>query len=467
MTIRLTRRGALAGLTAFSLAGCTARKQAFEAQVVVIGAGLSGLYAAMLLEEQGKDVLVLEAEQRVGGRMFTIEHAEGLTEGGGQQIGASYARILDVASRLNVPLYEEKGRGPATAYYLNDAWQSAQDMNISDFPAAFQKTPPASVLFRLLAAEPGLESADAWMDAPEAMDISAAEFLSRRGFNGDGQALIERALNANRLETYSVLNLHRSLQIYKQSVDMGPTQYVEGGAQRLPEAMAASLNRPVQLGTFIQSITAKPDRVEIQAKGFARPLVAEHVICTIPFGGLRKMEKLSADLSRTQRDAISALPYTQILQFHGRFSDQYWDADGIAPSMWLDNPLERIFAGTDKNSDLTGFVRTWINGEGTKDWLESGDEAALKNCLDEIMTVRPELANTLDLTHVVNWTESNPLAGGAYMHWAPGQARRWAKDMGKPAGRLYFAGEHLSRLHTGMEGAMESGETTAFDLLNL
>jgi len=83
------------------------------------------------------------------------------------------------------------------------------------------------------------------------------------------------------------------------------------------------------------------------------------------------------------------------------------------------------------------------------------------------MTVRPKLANTLDLTHVVNWTESNRLAGGAYMHWAPGQARRWAKDMGKPAGRLYFAGEHLSRLHTGMEGAMESGETTAFDLLNL
>jgi len=467
MTTRLTRRGALAGLSALSLAGCTARKPKFDTQIIVIGAGLSGLHAAMLLEEQGKDVLVVEAAQRVGGRMHTIEHTDGFTDGGGQQIGASYARILDVTTRLNVPLYEETGRGPATSYYLDDAWRSAQELTIPAFPAAFQKTPPASVLFRLLAAEPGFESAEAWMDAPEGMDISAAEFLSRRGFDGEGQALIERALNANRLETYSVLNLHRSLQIYKQSAAMGPTQYVEGGAQRLPEAMAASLNRLVQLGTFIEGITAKADRVEIHAKGSVRPLVAEQVICTIPFGGLRNIESLSADLSPTQRDAISGLPYTQILQFHGRVSDPYWDADGMAPNMWLDNRLERIFAATDKNSDLTGFVRSWINGEGTKGWLRSGDEAALKSCLDEIRRVRPELAKTLDLTHVVNWTESNPLAGGAYMHWAPGQARRWAKEMGKPAGRLYFAGEHLSRLHTGMEGAMESGETAAFDLLNL
>lgn len=452
---------------ALSLAGCAPQKQKFDSQVIVIGAGLSGLYAAMLLEEQGKDVLVLEAEQRVGGRMYTIEHPEGVTEGGGQQIGASYARILDVASRLNVPLYEETGRGPDTAYFLNNQWQSQQELSIDSFPEGFRTSSPASVLFRLLAKEPGFETADAWLDAPDAMDISAAKFLAQNGFNNEGQALIERALNANSLETYSILNLYRSLQIYKQSSGMGPTQYVVGGAQRLPEAMAESLTRPVRLGTVIDRISAKTDRIEVLASGSSHPLVAEQVICTIPFGGLRNINTLSADINPAQREAISRLAYTQILQFHGRVSKNYWETDGIAPSMWLDNKLERIFAATDRNSAPNGFIRTWINGNGAKGWLDSGNQAALKSCLDEIREVRPELAKTIDLRHVVNWTDSNPIAGGAYMHWAPGQAQRWAKDMGKPAGRLYFAGEHLSRLHTGMEGAMESAENTVYDLLNL
>jgi monoamine oxidase len=65
------------------------------------------------------------------------------------------------------------------------------------------------------------------------------------------------------------------------------------------------------------------------------------------------------------------------------------------------------------------------------------------------------------LRRAVRWTPENPLAGGAYMHWAPGQVARWAEGMGAPAGRLHFAGEHLSRTYTGMEGAMESGENAA------
>jgi monoamine oxidase len=53
------------------------------------------------------------------------------------------------------------------------------------------------------------------------------------------------------------------------------------------------------------------------------------------------------------------------------------------------------------------------------------------------------------------------------MHWAPGQISQWADSIAAPSSRLAFAGEHLSRLHTGMEGAMESGENAAFYLLDI
>lgn len=469
MAIYLNRRDMIGGALGASLTACTATKPKFDAQVIVIGAGLSGLYAAMLLEDEGKDVLVIEADNRIGGRMKTLRHQDGVTEGGGQQIGASYARILDVAAKLNVPLYSETGRGPATAYYLDDQWQAAQELDVKLFPKAYRSTPPSSVLFRLLAKEPALETSDAWRDAPENMDISAAEFLSQRGFDAKAQNLIERALNANQLSTYSMLNLHRSLQLYRQSANMGATQYVEGGSQRLPEAMAASLKRPVKIGTKVSSIDLSGDRVAVTIAGARKTYHAEHVICTIPFAALShpKGPKINAALNGVQKEAIQSLPYTQILQIHGRANTAYWEQDGLAPSMWFDSPLERIFAQSDRNGKVTGFVTNWLNGVGTEGWLDGGEASAFKQLTDELSKVRPSLAENLNLLTTVNWTSSNPLAGGAYMHWAPGQARRWAADMGQPAGRLYFAGEHLSHLHTGMEGAMESAEAAAFHLLNI
>ena len=65
----------------------------------------------------------------------------------------------------------------------------------------------------------------------------------------------------------------------------------------------------------------------------------------------------------------------------------------------------------------------------------------------------------------VRWDEDQPLSGGAYMHWAPGQIQPWAERVTQPSGRLHFAGEHTSFLHTGMEGAMESGERAAYAII--
>ena len=86
---------------------------------------------------------------------------------------------------------------------------------------------------------------------------------------------------------------------------------------------------------------------------------------------------------------------------------------------------------------------------------------------DVLANDRPSRQGQVDVLVVQRWTDTTPLAGGAYMHWAPGQVSRWAQVMGQGQGRLLFAGEHLSLLHTGMEGAMESGENAAFALLEI
>ena len=73
-----------------------------RAKVVVIGAGLSGLHTALMLEAEGLDVQVIEGRMRAGGRLMTLRDIPGRPEAGGNSFGGGYARLIDAAQRYGV-----------------------------------------------------------------------------------------------------------------------------------------------------------------------------------------------------------------------------------------------------------------------------------------------------------------------------------------------------------------------------
>ncbi len=78
--------------------------------VIVVGAGLSGLYSAILLEENGLKVRVLEGRNRVGGRLFSARDVEGNPEWGGDSILGGYGRMQDISERLGIKLVDHQAR---------------------------------------------------------------------------------------------------------------------------------------------------------------------------------------------------------------------------------------------------------------------------------------------------------------------------------------------------------------------
>ena len=105
-SISLSRRTVVKGMGALPLAAALGNSGLVRAQnrtkVIVIGAGLSGLNAALLLEEQGVDVQVLEGRQRVGGRVLSHRDLPGNPESGGTSFGAGYARLMDACKKFKV-----------------------------------------------------------------------------------------------------------------------------------------------------------------------------------------------------------------------------------------------------------------------------------------------------------------------------------------------------------------------------
>jgi len=321
-------------------------------------------------------------------------------------------------------------------------------------------TPPAVLLVAAGQSNPYADNY-AWRETGAAADISADAFLTGLGFDERARRLVDISLNANRLSTYAMPNVWRSLTLYREDSALGASERIVGGSSQLTRSMAASLpEASVRLNSPVREITERGDHVEIRTE--AETLTAPFVICTLPFAALRKRVVLSPAAGDAQAslraDAINALPYTQVHQVHVLPQTRFWEADGLPADMWTDTAIERVFANYDEAGEVASLT-CWVNGDGVRPGLS--DEAWFELAAAAFRDVRGAEVRGLK---VVRWDENQAFSGGAYMHWAPGQIGTWAQQMGMASGRLHFAGEHLSYLHTGMEGAMETGERAAFEV---
>ena len=458
-----TRRGALAGSSAAIIAGVAPRSAwgSIKTDVIIIGAGLSGLHAAAVLEKAGLKVIIVEGERRVGGRLHTLDDLPGTPDAGGIQVGSGYKLLRSIARELKVELIEGPGGGAGldeartALFHINGQTVAPSDWPTSSanqLAEAERAVSPLALGFAYGSKLPRLALPDAWMDADPALDISYAQALLNAGASAEAMRLIEANMNGNTLAGMSQLSISRTAAIFRAGP--GPTATIKGGSQRLPEAMAARLHSPMQMGQIVTAISEDQAAVTVTtSKGQIR---AQHAICTIPFAALRHV-KIEASLAPSVATLIPSLAYTRASFAYISASSAFWKDDGLPETLWTDDPLlGRVFV----LGDAPPMLKLWTVGAGADLLDRMAPEIAAQEIIKKIEAARPSAKGKLKVERLFSWQKS-PMARGIYHHIGTGQARLLADAVRANGKRLHFAGEHLAQSASGMEAALESGDRAA------
>jgi monoamine oxidase len=463
----LLQSATVAGLAALPYRRAWAAEDA--ADVVVIGAGLSGLMAAIELERAGRKVVVLEGRDRVGGKVLTFSDTQGAPEAGANIIYGDYRRLMALAERMGIELEDQVPRLARHAGYtlVLDGKPIARkdwpDSPRNPFPPALRELMPWQYVPTLTSQENPLKTIEQWYRPAHApLDVSMRDFLRAQGATDDIIRLAYDTIptyGMNARDVSALMMAYVSAFTNLQKSARPVMLQARGGNQRIPEAMAKLLRGEIRFGQTVTAIRDDAGGVVVRTAD-GRRYTARAAVCALPFATLRDID-LEPALTGVQARAVRTLPHQPIHQVALHSSRPFWNDDGMEPSMWTDSHLGRVAAiyhGRDADEVSSLVVSAF--GPAAQHLDRLGREGAARYVVTEIERIRPAAKGALSVTGQHSWTR-DPFSGGAWAYFHPGTVTKFLPAMFAPHGRVHFCGEQTSVASRGMEGALETGQRAA------
>src|SRR3954466_2983111 len=372
--LRFTRRAAIGGAAAGAAAAAVpsaalaaskkkAKKPTRYVDVVIVGAGLAGLTAARKLVADGKKVVVIEADKRVGGRVLNIDIGGGkITEAGAEFIGETQDHVAGLAKELGLETFKTYNEAN-NLYYRNGIalpYQSTGPLGpVPPDPTGGIDAEQAPVKLDQMASQINLESP--W-ESPNAAEWAGQTFETWKQDNvktPNGQFLLDVACTSVfSVEPRDVSLLFVLFYIAAAGNESHPgtlerlvttapgaqSDRVVGGTQLIPIRMAKALGNKVVLNSPVRKITQKADRVQVDSEKLTA--VGQRVIVAIPpplAGRLQYTPRLPA-----LRDQLTQrMPLGSVMKVIALYDKPFWRDKGYTGQVVSDTgPVQATFDNT-------------------------------------------------------------------------------------------------------------------------
>ncbi len=448
-----------------------------DAEVIVVGAGLSGLSAAVRLKEAGVSVLVLEARDRVGGRTWTTPVGRGAFDLGGQWIEPGQTRMYDLVKRLGLRTFPTHTEGETV-------------MVSSARRSTYKGTIPKLSPLKLVRLQMVLSTAERlikktskqtpWLDEEaEHWDRYTVEhWLSRAlfGERGTGREEMRGVIEAGLRTVFGAepgeISMLHFLYYMRSSGGLmrvlqtqGGLQQdrILGGAQQLSVRLAEELGLDrVHLSSPVQAVEHSMKQVTVHTR---QTFSARCVVMTVPVPLLAGV-RFTPPLPPLKRQLIQRAPMGGTVKCIALYERPFWRERGLSgEALDAQGPLSVVFdnSGPDgKQAALLGFVV----GRAARLWhTMAADErrglvlARLARCFG------PQASQPLAYREA-DWSQEAYSQGCPIATFVPGALSSVGPSLRAPYGPLFFAGTETALENTGyMDGALESGERVAREVI--
>jgi monoamine oxidase len=436
------------------------QSRAAPAPVVVVGAGLAGLRAAEVLKSAGRQVVVLEARQRPGGRVLTIRAPfdDGLHgEAGAIRIAGAHKAVMRAVRACGLsllPFESSDGDRAVSGKGTRPAGLKPDEQGLS--ANALLERYVGNVPSDLAVPATTAASYAKWREYDR---VTWPEWLLSRGASPAAVRLMTLGGDSRELSALYVLRqfamLRASSQRYK----------IAGGMDLLPRTMASRLGAAIRYDAAVVRVSRAPAtgaRIEYETRGRVESITASRVIFTVPFSTLRQIE-IRPRLSRAKERAIEELGYYAGTRILLQSRNRFWNRAGLNGTARTERA--DIWDCTYDRLPLNrGILGATTGGAVGRSLLDMTDSESVAFGVELVADAFPDIRSNFEKGVAHRW----PLerwSRGAFAVFQPGQMTSLMPEISRPEDTVHFAGEHTSSWMGWMEGALESGERAAHEAL--
>lgn len=462
--------GAGAGLLLGACASAGGRVSA-DGPVVIVGAGIAGLTAGHRLRRAGVPVRIFEAQNRVGGRMWSLRGFfpdDQVCEIGGELIDTGHTTIRGLAEELDIELddltLEEPGISTGTWFF--------EGVRRSDAEVIDAFRPIAERMRASLASLTGTPDFRDAAGAARLDHMSIAEWLDAEGVSGWIRSLLNVGYTTEygmEIDDQSALNLLLLIESTADTFEIfGESDerfHVRGGNDLITQRLAAGLEDAIETNTVLERIgRSGGEHVLTFRRGSGTfDVRAADVIVTIPFTLLRDVT-IDVELHPAQRAAIDTLAYGTNAKLMVGFSRRAWrETHRTNGSTLSDLPFQLVWETSRAQAGRSGILTNFTGGRHGMAVGEGSATAQAADLVSHLERIYPGIASQRDGMREVrmHWP-THAWTRGSYAGYRTGQWTTLRGAEGLSAGRLRFAGEHCSLDAQGfMEGGCETGDAAA------